>query len=232
MKLKKIASLMLAGVMAVSMLTACGSKTETKPEGEGNGEGTTASGYSATFADKLGKDVTDLEYVSFKDNSDDTAALQKALNYIGEPSLSTLSQNDTVVSLDGKAQTDVVAMVDDFVDAAKFTDPTKDIKDGDLSMTWYASNKINNATVKDGMIYVVNGAVGVDEAVKQVANKLKGDLKMLPEHNTNVSSVETYDYSYVVSVSVATKALDSTYTGAANSATFVAVTVTRTAVQG
>ena len=32
MKLKKIASLMLAGVMAVSMLTACGSKGTTDPE--------------------------------------------------------------------------------------------------------------------------------------------------------------------------------------------------------
>ena len=228
MKLKKIASLMLAGVMAVSMLTACGDNG-TNDEGKGEGE-TVVAGYSTTFADKLGKAVTDLDYVSFKDNAADAAALQKSLNYISEPSLSTLSMNRTVDSLEDKIQADVVDMVADFIDAAKFSDD--DIKNGDLSMAWYASNMINNTTVKDGMIYVINGAVGADEAVKLVASELKEDLKNLPEHNTNAGTVQKYDYSYVVSVSVATKALDSTYVGASNSATFVAVTVTRTAVQG
>ena len=228
MKLKKIASLMLAGVMAISMLTACGDNG-TNDEGKGEGE-TVVAGYSTTFADKLGKAVTDLDYVSFKDNAADAAALQKSLNYISEQSLSTLSINRTVASLENKNQADVVAMVADFVDAAKFSDD--DIKNGDLSMAWYASNMINNTTVKDGMIYVINGAVGADEAVKLVASELKEDLKNLPEHNANVGTVQKYDYSYVVSVSIATKALDSTYVGASNSATFVAVTVTRTAVQG
>ena len=227
MKLKKIASLALAGIMAVSMLTACGDNG-TNDEGKGEGE-TVVAGYSTTFADKLGKAVTDLDHVSFKDNAADAAALQKSLNYISEQSLSTLSMNQTVVSLEGKAQTDVVAMVADFVDVAKNSD--KSIDAVDLKMDWYAGNRINNSTVKDSAIYVVNGAVGADEAVKQVAAKLKDNLKALPEHNTD-GGIATYDYSYVVSVSVATKALDSTYTGASNSATFVAVTVTRTAVQG
>ena len=53
MKLKKIASLMLAGVMAISMLTACGDNG-TNDEGKGEGE-TVVAGYSTTFADKLGK---------------------------------------------------------------------------------------------------------------------------------------------------------------------------------
>ena len=231
MKLKKIAALALAGVMAVSMLAGCGTDKKPTTDGEGEGE-TVVAGYSTTFADKLGKAVTDLDYVSFKDNAADAAALQKSLNYISEASLRTLSINRTVVSLENKKQPDVVDMVADFVDAAKFTDPSKDIKDGDLSMAWYASNRINNTTVKDGMIYVVNGAVGADEAVKLVAAKLEDNLKVLPEHNTNKPAIQKYDYSYVVSVSVATKALDSTYVGASNSATFVAVTVTRTAVQG
>ena len=228
MKLKKIASLMLAGVMAISMLTACGDNG-TNDEGKGEGE-TVVAGYSTTFADKLGKAVTDLDHVSFKDNAADAAALQKSLNYISEQSLSILSMERTVVSLENKNQADVKDMVADFIDAAKISD--KKIDAVDLKMDWYASNMINNTTVKDGAIYVVNGAVGADEAVKLVAAKLKDNLKALPDHNTNVGTVQTYDYSYVVSVSVATKALDSTYVGASNSATFVAVTVTRTAVQG
>ncbi|OUQ37493.1 hypothetical protein [Faecalibacterium sp. An122] len=228
MKLKKIASLMLAGVMAISMLTACGDNG-TNDEGKGEGE-TVVAGYSTTFADKLGKAVTDLDHVSFKDNTADAAALQKSLNYISEQSLSVLSMERTVDSLEDKNQADVKAMVADFIDAAKISD--KKIDAVDLKMDWYASNMINNTTVKDGAIYVVNGAVGADEAVKQVAAELKDNLKALPEHNTNAGTVQKYDYSYVVSVSVATKALDSTYVGASNSATFVAVTVTRTAVQG
>ena len=228
MKLKKIASLMLAGVMAIGMLTACGDNG-TNDEGKGEGE-TVVAGYSTTFADKLGKAVTDLDYVSFKDNAADAAALQKSLNYISEQSLRTLSMIRTVDSLEDRNQADVVAMVADFVDVAKNSD--KSIDAVDLKMDWYAGNRINNSTVKDSAIYVVNGAVGADEAVKQVAAELKDNLKALPEHNTNAGTVQKYDYSYVVSVSVATKALDSTYVGASNSATFVAVTVTRTAVQG
>ena len=72
MKLKKIAALALAGVMAVSMLAGCG--TDKKPgTGEGEGEGTvTTTGYSA----ELGKIMDlDLDYVSFADNASDEAAL-------------------------------------------------------------------------------------------------------------------------------------------------------------
>ena len=228
MKLKKIASLALAGVMAVSMLAGCATnntKPETKPE-----EPTVVSGYSATLADKLG-DLKD--YVAVKDNADDVVALQKALNYISEPTLLTLADRKTVHDLDGdKGNADVASMIADFVDRAGFTDPSDDIKDGDLSMAWYADgNWCDNRSVKDGMIYAVNGAVGEDEAVKLVAAQVKDDIAALPEHNTNTAQ-DKYDYSYVVSASVATKALDDTFTGPANSVVFVAVTVTRTVTAG
>ena len=223
MKLKKIASLALAGVMAVSMLAGCATndtKPETKPE-----EPTVVSGYSATLADKLG-DLKD--YVAVKDNADDVAALQKALNYMSESTLATMAKNTTVVTLEDKTQDDVENMVKDFIDRAKFTDDS--IDESNLSMEWYASDKaknLQNRGVKDGAIYAVNGAVGEDEAVKLVAAEVKKYIEKLPESNVN-SATDGYDYSYVVSASVATKALDDTYVGAANSVIFVAVTVTRT----
>src|SRR5699024_11876143 len=68
MKLKKISSLALAGVMAVSMLTACdttrnGNDQPTQPE-----EPTTpATGYSATFEDRL-SDLADAN-ISMSDSS-------------------------------------------------------------------------------------------------------------------------------------------------------------------
>ena len=50
MKLKKIASLMLAGVMAVSMLAGCNTTSNGGNNGgEGEGEGTTTTGYSVAF---------------------------------------------------------------------------------------------------------------------------------------------------------------------------------------
>ncbi len=226
MKLKKIAALALAGVMAVSMLAGCdtnNTKPETKPE-----EPTVVSGYSATLADKLG-DLKD--YVAVKDNADDVVALQKALNYISEPTLQNLADRKTVQNLNANnGNADVANMIADFVDRAGFTDD--DIKDGDLSMAWYAAgNWCDNRSVKDGMIYVVNGAVGEDEAVKLVAAQVKDDIAALPEHNNGTAN-DKYDYSYVVSASVATKALDDTFTGPANSVVFVAVTVTRTVTAG
>ena len=76
MKLKKIASLMLAGIMAVSMLAGC------KTADNGNGgasssEPTTTTGYSALLEDNLGKAVTDKSYVTFADNAASVRILEK-----------------------------------------------------------------------------------------------------------------------------------------------------------
>ena len=61
MKLKKIVSLALAGIMAVSMLTACGDKGSSSSEGEGE---VVATGYSAMLAKEL-KDTAAKSYVTF-----------------------------------------------------------------------------------------------------------------------------------------------------------------------
>src|SRR5699024_11903137 len=81
MKLKKIASLMLAGVMAVSMLAGCnttsnGNDQPTQPE-----EPTTpATGYSATFEDRLSA-LADAN-ISMSDSSDLNAALNYAMDFV------------------------------------------------------------------------------------------------------------------------------------------------------
>ena len=53
MKLKKIASLALAGVMAVSMLTACGGNTINEPEQPNQPEEPAISGFAASVNDEL-----------------------------------------------------------------------------------------------------------------------------------------------------------------------------------
>ncbi|OUQ37899.1 hypothetical protein [Faecalibacterium sp. An122] len=232
MKLKKIASLMLAGVMAVSMLAGC-KGNGTNDAGSSSSEQTVVSGFSATLAAKLG-DTVDEDYISVKDNAADVTALEKALNYISEPTLQDLAEKKTVQNLgDHSGKADVANMIADFMDRAGFTlDDGKIGVDG-LDMTYYAENHgYDNRTVKDGTIYIVNGAVGEDEAVKLVAAEVKEVLQdedALPKHNDITAGQDKYDYEYVISASVATKALDDTYVGAANSVVFVAVTVTRTA---
>ena len=83
MKLKKIASLALAGVMAVSMLAGCKSGTPNPNPGEGEGEGNTATGYSATLGDKVSDAVKDLGYITFADSAAAKAALEDAVGNLG-----------------------------------------------------------------------------------------------------------------------------------------------------
>ena len=247
MKLKKIASLMLAGVMAVGMLTACGGNANSNNGGASSDDTTTTRGYSAVLGDAL-KDVAavkDKDYITFQDNSADETALKGALNNLSESSLKTLAGHATAWSIQNSSLPDVEKVENAFIDAAKISDKTLNAEDVD--MEWYAGFKGGKTTMvntgaKEGALYVVNGAVGVNEAVKQVAEQLKTELSganALPEKSASANAVTSgssgnasYKYEYVISVSVAEKALDSTYTGAANSAIFIAVTVTRTVVDG
>ena len=82
----------------------------------------------------------------------------------------------------------------------------------------------DDETVKYGLLYVIDGTVDINKALKQVAGKVENLLENLP--NVNVSDTARYTFVYTVSVSVANKALDviDWYNGSAN---FIAVTVTR-----
>ena len=256
MKLKKIASLMLAGIMAVSMLAGCNGETAPDPDDNGNG-GVTVTGYSAVLGEELKdhKAIKDKDYITFANNNEDQAALQAAVDNVETGALKTYANIKGVKSI-GAADPqidisgDTGARVEEiFVKGAKITDPSEDLKPGDLAMAWYAGyNNGNgngyagdlNASVKDGAIFVVNGGVTTNEAVKQVAAEVADILTetekteegtALPEYNKEAEnqSGESWKYSYVISVSVVDKAQHSNYTEAANSAHFIAVTVTRTA---
>ena len=257
MKLKKIASLALAGVMAVSMLAGCSTASNggnNGGEGEGEGEGTVVSGYSSVLGEAL-KNVDcikDKDYITFQDNAEDKTALQAAVDAIDADSLKDYAEIRDVESISGENTGKFNGVTSKrvestFVNGAKISD--NDLKAGDLAMKWYAGYDNNNAngysqfintSAKDGALYVVNGAVTVDQAVKMVANKIKNTLdakNALPETNaapTNCSGKDctaygSYKYSYTISVSVVDKTQQSDYDMASNSAHFIAVTVSRTA---
>ena len=81
MKLKKIASLALAGIMAVSMLTACGEGTSNS--GSSSSEPTASTGYTASV---LAKTNLAKDFVDGKDDSKldamVSAVAEKKVNYI------------------------------------------------------------------------------------------------------------------------------------------------------
>ena len=224
MKLKKIASLMLAGVMAVSMLAGC-QNANVDPEQPTDPETPTATGYSVEMSSTL-SDAATQDYIAFDDNADDLTALEDAL---GNMSWTTTAGNTAlpkvVTPVNGWNAVDTAVVVDDFVTALDIEN--KALTYGTMRNELVSFKDLNAAeTVKYGLMYVIDGTVDVNKALKQVADGIEDLLEQLP--NVNVSNTVTtrYTYDYTVSVSVANKALDviDWYNGSAN---FIAVTVTR-----
>ena len=220
MKLKKIASLMLAGVMAVSMLAGC--EGNTKPEQPEQPE-TPATGYSVELASNL-SDEAKKDYISYEDNAKDLAALEDALGNMSSTSVAANAIVPKVVTpVYSWDDVDTAYVVADFVD-------TLEIKNEALTLpvlrNYLISLKDSDAseTVKYGLMYVIDGTVDVNKALKQVAAQVESTLEALP--NVNTSTTARYTYDYTVSVSVVNKALEP-FAGYTLSANFIAVTVTR-----
>ena len=240
MKLKKIASLMLAGVMAVSMLAGCNTASNGGNNGgEGEGEGTTTSGYSAVMAENVSDAVKDMDYVTFQDNSADRAALEDALGNLSSTSnalgviLGKTPENVNETA-DWKDFVDLTVVRADFADALGLADT--DLNENDMSLDYWTASDLNmNRTIKEGALYVVDGNVDVNKAVKQIATKLSGLFAELDKQGV-VGDAEDddsiiYDYDYTISVSVVNKTL-APFAGYSVSANFIAVTVNRTVSQG
>ena len=226
MKLKKIASLMLAGVMAVSMLAGCNTASNGGNNGgEGEGEGTTTTGYSVAFGEKVEKlnsAVKGMDYVTFADNANDQAALEDALNNAGAGSIFVGTLPEEVQLLEN---TDVVNMVADFVDAAKLN------RYGIANNNNLVFDGIStiNRTTKVGSVYYVDGTVSMDKVLDQLAVRLDQFFATLQKDSVDTNdNRETYDFDYTISVSVVNKTSDviDWYNGSVN---VIAVTVTRTA---
>ena len=223
MKLKKIASLMLAGVMAVSMLAGCNTNS-VDPEPTPDPDPTPATGYSVEMASYLSDDAKK-DYIAFEDNADDLAALEDALGKLSWTTTAgyTLPKVATHVR-DWVGGDDTTLMVNDFIDALDI----ENIDMMDYGWMWDALvinyNRSDAETVKYGLMYVIDGTVDESDALEGIADNVENLLQNLP--NVNDYTTTRYTYDYTVSVSVANKPLDviDWYNGSAN---FIAVTVTR-----
>ena len=193
MKLKKIASLMLAGVMAVSMLAACGDNSSTTtPVVPPVDDDTTTSAISAALNDQLFSKQADL--LSFESNS----KLASLLDRIAEDD-EDFEIRDTLVWGAGRPtllNPGVDVDVNDIVNAAfNGTNPLVRMTNGDILV-----NHDDNMAYL--YVYTVDGSMqDVDQIARAVMNGVLGNG--LQDHVYDVAGIvnegttpEQTDYEY------------------------------------
>ena len=184
MKLKKLMALALSGAMAVSMMTACGGSGNGGTPNGGEGEGV-VTGYSSVLA-KYMEDTSKKDYFTFQDDAAEAAALADALGNRGTlllsantvapvvlPVISPVIANDFKNSLGlDVVVTDVVnGVLGDWVEILRLfgsETPFDDI--GDIEETHIDFADEVNKTKKVGMIFVADGTISVEKALKQIAD--------------------------------------------------------------
>ena len=226
MKLKKIASLMLAGIMAVSMLTACGNTVSEKPEDPTDEPTVTPSSSNAQIVvDNMSKEAQNK--VSAVANSDLTAALQSAVE-------------DYFTNADVVKYGSLFEIVDDAYGVGQ-----NDARDTDIgealveNLKPYTNEIANLNSLSDDKtdpftaveVYGVNGSVPDKDLLEQIGHKIDSEIVALQTEATrqdnNQENVKQYiDYDYEVSASIVTA--DGRVWGIEDTVKFVAVAVTRT----
>ena len=241
MKLKKIASLALAGVMAVSMLTACGSNAiDEQPPVDNGGDTTPAAGYSATFEGRLSAGAN--ANISMSDSADLNAALKYAMDFAADNHIAwdyNWNHNNTVQFVNPKGGSDLGVVATELIKKADSN------KEGIVN-SWDASEAVKNLLpVTDNsksmyyknddvdvvMLYVVDGGLSTDAAVMEVADDLNEDIENLTriyqsktETDVDTGKHTATQYTYTGSVSADTITLDANH---GKSVTFVAVEIVR-----
>ena len=227
MKLKKIAALALAGVMAVSMLAGCGTNNTKPGEGEGENPGViTPTGFSATLEDAVD---TKRDDITFKDDTADQAALEKMVAGLSTKTVENFATGWAIPhDLDTAVEEDVAGALKTLKsDVNVFTTKLSKAK-FDQCMKFYANDangQINTVGIRAGVVYAFNGGVNTDYALNTIAEKVAKTIEGLPEKS--IGGTTSWDYTYTVSASAVTRAQQDNYTAATNNSTFVLVTITR-----
>ena len=253
MKLKKIASLALAGIMAVSMLTACNTTSEQPQDPTTPPTTTPATGKSAVFEAAL-SDLADVK-ITMSDSNGLQTALDTAAQNVGSATIIDFTNAIRSAGVGGNFGVRTIANFDDDgnVYVANVNDGvamgwglTTNVRAGDLSVTAAdmdalsvfdafvdlipGHKEVDAETVT--MLFAVDGMIGEDAAVRQVAAVLDqeiGALQIDDDWNTDIGSVgdhTTLHYTYTGSVSITNRALADNHGMSLN---IIAVQITRTA---
>ena len=245
MKLKKIASLMLAGVMAASMLAGCNT-TSNQPQNPNNPVQPGTNGLSDEVADLIGEKVP--EYVTFKDDTKLDDALKFAVEFAGvNDILRQYMHDDTLQNIDPVIYERLAKAVGD-----SLTDDVWYTNIGDESILQKAeeADDYELADVVASDVTAVSSTIGENAVKTLIAEKLADVVaayKYSTKGSTNVTTgADDFNFKYTVSVSTYTKTIDGVGEGglgwngdikdlghvdsaAKPGVTFVAIQVVRTA---
>lgn len=215
MKLKKIASLALAGAMAVSMLAGCSGKTTGEGNGEEQNQVTAASvaDYANSLLSEKQKNV-----FTFENSSELTAALQKVA---GD---STKVTSEIIGNFKDEFAANIT--VDSVVDELqKELELDFVAKDGNSAKSLAGTNEKGTKTL--GFAYGVSGKLAEDAAVQLVINDWQNKMNGY-DCFPAISVAYDFDYDYTAEISAVkvTAPDDSTV-----SAWVVAIVVTQTATE-
>ena len=232
MKLKKIVSLALAGIMAVSMLTACG-------EGDSNStvtppvDNTTPTGLSAQLSAEA-SDLTNSK-VTFADSTALNNALKHAVGNIGDRTISQafIANINDVTYLGNMQNWNAVAaavgvLEDDMdVDVAMATTVTgvADTVNGlNPSNAQYNENNYNTV-----MLFAVDSGVEMTSIIEQLSNQIDDDMDdLVTSFNvTGVNNDDQHEVSYHYTCSVASTSKTFVDADTTFGVTFVAVEINR-----
>ena len=206
MKLKKIASLMLAGVMAVSMLTACGGNTVNEPEQPNQPEEPGITGFAASVNDELSPSVYNTVHF------DSDASLTAALNSIAAKLDSHILNQEAGFVTDVDAQdfrslmnvnvnNSLTAWANSVTKKSGFADPTRayvgrgNYGDPSTNDHWqfFKNDTTDTTTIAD--LVVIRGDLtqtGLAKRVAQYLSQLVNDGRMPLE---NAAETHKYDYT-------------------------------------
>ena len=234
MKLKKIVSLALAGIMAVSMLTACG-------EGDSNStvtppvDNTTPTGLSA----QLGAEASDLtnSKVTFADSTALNNALKHAVGNIGDRTISEAfirNLNNVTYIGDVNNWGAVIAAVNvleddmdvdvDMAAAVGNFDGVRVTVDGlNPTIAQYDDNNYNTV-----MLFAVDSGVEMTNIIEQLSSLIDDDMDdMVTSFETQSNGADNHEVSYHYTCSVASTSKTFVDADTTFGVTFVAVEINR-----
>ena len=235
MKLKKIASLALAGVMAASMLAGCNTTSNTPDTGDDDqGTTTPVTGYSA----KLGDEIDELSPIAGKKVAwSESGDLQSSLNYqVGNVGYNALTESflrslsgGQVQFVDAKWATPaIVKTVNDNVTA----DMKAEQNAGQKNTAYNAiielnpRNDYNADDYNTVLLFVVDNGVDLNNAMDQIAAQIEGALCDLDDdYNSGTATTSmNVNYEYTGSVATCTKTFEA---GHGVGVSFIAVEIVR-----
>ena len=244
MKLKKIASLALAGVMAVSMLAGCSTASNNQPE-QPEQPTNPATGYSTMVGNNLSAAAK--SKVTMSDSNDLDKALESAMDYVAGSSIAGAYNSNLISTLTNVNWSDNTSVNNNAMLKAALADLIDGMKAENAVTEGTATSfnvldpyeNANDSVRKDddrniALMYVIDGRVGYDSVMKQVAKALESNIMNLKTDFRADDGKNNYvpgdsadlalDYNYVVSVSADTITLDANH---GKSVTVVAVNVAR-----